>query len=204
MQILDPIVLEGDYVRLEPLTLDYIDALFKVGMDERIWRFTPRRMESRADMEAYVKEALGEQARGKSLPFATVVAATGTVVGCTRFGNVDLFNRRAEIGWTWVARPWQRTTVNTEAKLLMLRHAFDDLDLRRVEFKTDARNSQSQWALGQIGAHKEGVLRRHMTLPDGSARDTVYFSIISEEWTHVETRLENRLRDKMDESEEDE
>jgi RimJ/RimL family protein N-acetyltransferase len=202
METLDPVVLEGDYVRLEPLTLDYVDALADIGLDERLWSLTPRRIASRADIEAYVKEALGEQARGRVLPFATVVAATGTVVGSTRFAAIDLPNRRAEIGWTWIARPWQRTTVNTEAKLLMLRHAFDDLDLRRVEFKTDARNSQSQWALGQIGAVKEGTLRQHMVLPDGSSRDTVYFSIVADEWPDVERRLEQRLRDKMREPEE--
>jgi RimJ/RimL family protein N-acetyltransferase len=204
MDILDPVVLEGDYVRLEPLTLDYVDALAEVGLDERIWQLTPRRVESRADVESYVKDALAEQSRGRSLPFAIVMAATDTVVGSTRFGNLDLANRKLEIGWTWVARPWQRTTVNTESKLLMLRYAFDDLDVRRVEFKTDARNSKSQWALGQIGAHREGTLRQHTVLPDGSSRDTVYFSIISDEWPDVEARLEKRLKNKMSEREEDE
>jgi N-acetyltransferase len=189
-----PVVLEGTVVRLEPLALHHLDALCAVGLEPSLWALTTSRIVSRGDMQHYVEAALGEQAVGSALPFATVERATNTVVGSTRYGNIVPQHRRAEIGWTWIAPRWQRTAVNTEAKYLMLRHAFDVMACRRVELKTSALNARSRAAMLRIGATEEGTLRRHMVQPDGSARDSVYFSVIDEEWPAVRERLEEMLR----------
>jgi RimJ/RimL family protein N-acetyltransferase len=145
-------------------------------------------------MEDYIRTALAEQAQGISLPFGTVHKPSGRTVGSTRFGNIDRENRRVEIGWTWIGRPWQRTAVNTEAKYLMLRHAFEVWDCLRVEFKTDRLNEQSRRALLRIGAKEEGMLRSHMITATGRVRDSVYFSIIAAEWPEARARLEEKLR----------
>ncbi|MEM0962558.1 MAG: GNAT family protein [Bacteroidota bacterium] len=187
--MLDPVILAGEHVRLEPLTLDHLDALTAVGLDDDLWRLTPRQVRTRDDIAAYIEEALESHARGEALPFATVHAASGTVVGSTRFGNVALAHRRVEIGWTWIAPPWQRTAINTEAKLLMLRYAFETLRCQRVELKTDRRNERSQRAMRRIGATEEGTLRKHMVTASGHVRDTVYFSILDDEWPAVEAAL---------------
>jgi N-acetyltransferase len=189
-----PVVLEGTVVRLEPLTLHHLDALCAVGLEPSLWALTTSRIATRGDMQRYVEAALDEQAVGSALPFATVERATNTVVGSTRYGNIVPQHRRAEIGWTWIAPRWQRTAVNTEAKYLMLRHAFDVMACRRVELKTSALNARSRAAMLRIGATEEGTLRRHMVQPDGSARDSVYFSVIDEEWPAVRERLEEMLR----------
>jgi RimJ/RimL family protein N-acetyltransferase len=189
-----PVVLEGTVVRLEPLTLHHLDALCAVGLEPSLWALTTSRIATRGDMQRYVEAALDEQAVGSALPFATVERATNTVVGSTRYGNIVPQHRRAEIGWTWIAPRWQRTAVNTEAKYLMLRHAFDVMACRRVELKTSALNARSRAAMRRIGATEEGTLRRHMVQPDGSARDSVYFSVIDEEWPAVRERLEEMLR----------
>ncbi|MEM1128413.1 MAG: GNAT family protein [Bacteroidota bacterium] len=188
-----PVVLEGDHVRLEPLSLDHLTALTAVGLDPDLWQWTGSLVRTPDDLAAYVQAALDGQARGVMLPFATVERGTGTVVGSTRFGNVALAHRRVEIGWTWVARPWQRTAINTEAKLLMLRHAFGPLGCQRVELKTDALNERSRRAIRRLGAVEEGTLRRHMVTASGRVRDTVYFSITDAEWPGVEARLEAKL-----------
>ena len=145
-------------------------------------------------MRDYIETALEEQRRGLSLPFATTLKATGQIVGSTRFANMDLKNRRVEIGWTWVGVPWQRTVVNTEAKYLMLCHAFETLGCQRVELKTDARNSRSRQAILRLGAKEEGVLRKHMVAYSGRVRDTVYFSILDDEWPSVKARLQAKLQ----------
>jgi RimJ/RimL family protein N-acetyltransferase len=145
-------------------------------------------------MRRYVTAALGELARGGSIPFATVLVQTGQVIGSTRFGNLALEHRRVEIGWTWIAPPWQRTAANTEAKRLMLTHAFERLRCQRVEFKTNALNTASHQALVRLGAKEEGILRRHMIAEDGSSRDTVYYSIVDNEWPAVRQNLEARLQ----------
>ena len=191
---LSPVTLEGRTVRLEPLALRHLDALCAVGLDPSLWALTTVRVASRDDMRRYVQTALADQDAGSALPFATVERATGIVVGSTRFGSVVPEHRRVEIGWTWIAAPWQRTAVNTEAKYLMLRHAFEVMGCRRVELKTSALNSRSRAAMLRIGATEEGTMRRHMVNPDGSARDSVYFSVIDEEWPAVRQRLEGLLR----------
>ncbi len=190
---LAPVVLEGDVVRLEPLRLDHVEALSAVGLDPSLWALTTIRVHTPAKMRAYVEDALTEQRAGASLPFATVERATGRVIGSTRFGNITPAHRRVEIGWTWIAPAWQRTAVNTEAKLLMMRHAFDTLGCRRVELKTSALNLRSRNAMLRIGAIEEGTLRQHMINSDGSNRDSVYFSVLDSEWPVVQARLRTFL-----------
>ncbi|HXE57255.1 MAG TPA: GNAT family protein [Gemmatimonadales bacterium] len=188
-----PVTLEGRYVRLEPLSLDHHARLVDVALDPALWRWTLSRVETPADLRRYLEAALAEQAAGTALPFATVLRNDGRPVGSTRFGNIDRANRRVEIGWTWVAPPWQRTPVNTEAKYLMLRHAFETLGCIRVEFKTDALNERSRRALVRIGAREEGILRRHMITATGRVRDSVYYSVLDGEWPEVKARLEESL-----------
>jgi RimJ/RimL family protein N-acetyltransferase len=141
----------------------------------------------------YISAALNRQADGVALPFAVVAREAGRAVGSTRYGNIDRSHRRVEIGWTWYGRAWQRTAVNTECKYLLLRHAFETLGCIRVEFKTDALNERSRKAILRIGATQEGIFRKHMVLPSGRIRDTVYFSITNDEWPKVKARLEEML-----------
>jgi RimJ/RimL family protein N-acetyltransferase len=187
---LAPVTLEGRVVRLEPLGLEHLGALCAVGLEPSLWAFTTIQITTPAEMRGYVDTALAEQRAGTALAFATVDRATGTVVGTTRFANAVHEHARVEIGWTWVAPRWQRTGVNTEAKLLMLRHAFEVLRVRRVELKTSALNLRSRAAIRRIGATEEGTLRKHMINADGSARHSVYFSVLDDEWPAVQARLE--------------
>jgi len=177
-------------VRLEPLTLEHHADLCDAGLDEELWRWIPNQVRTPADMRAYIEIALRAQAEGSALPFATVERASGRAIGSTRFGNIDRVNRRLEIGWTWIGRPWQRTAINTEAKYLMLRHAFETLGALRVELKTDSLNERSRRAILRLGAVEEGTFRKHMVTESGRIRHTVYYSIIDEEWPAVRARLE--------------
>jgi RimJ/RimL family protein N-acetyltransferase len=190
---LSPCFLEGSLVRLEPLSLRHLDGLCAVGLDPEIWRLTIAQVDSRGAMERYVVQALAEQRAGTALPFATVLQTSGEVIGSTRFHSPAPAHRRVEIGWTWLGRAWQRTGANTEAKYLMLRHAFEHWGCMRVEFKTSTLNERSRAALRRIGAVEEGVLRRHMINEDGTVRDSVYFSILLEEWPSVKLRLERMM-----------
>jgi len=187
-------LLEGAHVRLEPLTRAHIPALVEVGLDPALWRWTTTRAGTPDDMVRYVESALAEAEAGRAFPFATVDRREGKVVGSTRFAAVDRGNRRVEIGWTWLAAPWQRSALNTEAKLLMLRHAFEVMGCIRVELKTDVLNERSRAAIRRLGAVEEGILRHHVVVEGGRIRDTVYYSIIAKEWTGIEGRLEERLR----------
>ena len=191
--IVRPTVLEGTDVRLEPLSLDHLAGLCKVGLDLDLWQIATTMIRDEEDMRGYVETALQLQREGRALPFATVDKRSGSVAGSTRFGNIDTANRRMEIGWTWLGRQFQRTHVNTEAKYLMLQHAFDVLGCIRIEFKTDVINEKSRAALKRIGAKEEGVLRKHMITPDGRIRDSVYFSILDTEWPSVKADLQKRL-----------
>lgn len=190
---ISPVTLEGIHVRLEPLNQEHFDSLCRVGLDENLWLWTTGKVLTPAHMQNYVELALQGQNEGVMLPFVTVNRNTGEVIGSTRYGNIDLHHRRLEIGWTWVAAQWQRTAVNTEAKLLMLRYAFETLACHRVELKTDALNQRSRNAIKRLGAREEGTLRQHMMVDDGRVRDTVYFSIIDKEWPSVEAALLNKL-----------
>lgn len=188
-----PVTLEGAQVRLEPLSIDHLSALCEVGLDPELWRWTNTLIRTETDMRRYIEEALAGQRSGTVLPFATIDRRSGGAVGSTRFGNIDERNRHAEIGWTWIARLWQRTAVNTEAKYLMLRHGFEERGCIRIEFKTDALNTQSRQALLRIGAREEGILRKHMVTESGRLRDSVYFSILDHEWPAVKADLEAKL-----------
>ncbi len=193
MLTLDPVTLEGGVVRLVPLGVAHVDGMCEVGLDPEIWRWMPTTVNDRAGMEAFVQESLEKQMAGTGLPFATTLRETGKVIGSTRFMNVAVAHRRVEVGGTWIGTAWQRTRVNTEAKYLMLRYAFEQLGCLRVEFKTHARNSRSRAAILRLGAVEEGLFRKHMVQGDGSVRDTVYFSIVDDEWPAVKGRLEDRL-----------
>lgn len=192
--IVTPVTLEGKHVQLEPLLAAHHAALTRIGLDEDLWRWIPAPVRIPEEMSAYIEGALAEQARGVSLPFTIVEKNSGKPVGCTRYGNIDRVHRRVEIGWTWVAKPWQRTPVNTEAKYLLLRHAFETLGCIRVELKTDSLNEKSRAAILRIGAQQEGIFRNHMITASGRVRHTVYFSIIDNEWPAVKARLEQRLK----------
>jgi RimJ/RimL family protein N-acetyltransferase len=188
-----PVILEGSHVRLEPLAKAHLAGLTQVGLEEELWRWIPVPVRTAEEMGAYIDTALEEQKRGVSLPFALIERATGRAIGSTRYGNIDRAHRRAEIGWTWVAREWQRTAVNTEAKYLLLRHAFETLGSIRVELKTDSLNEKSRAAILRIGAQEEGIFRNHMITAGGRIRHTVYFSILDCEWPAVKARLESLL-----------
>lgn len=186
--------LEGSTILLAPLERIHIDGLCAIGLDPELWEFTVSLVRNREDMVRYVEEALRQQQAGTALPFVIADRRTSAVLGCTRYGNIDRRNGRVEIGWTWIGREWQKTVVNTEAKYLLLRHAFESIGCVRVEFKTDALNLRSRSALKRIGAKEEGVLRRHMVTDTGRLRDTVYFSILREEWPGAKVALEERSR----------
>jgi RimJ/RimL family protein N-acetyltransferase len=189
-----PIMLEGDIVRLEPLALRHVDDLQAVAFDPDLWRWVPAQVTNRVELEAYIDEALEEQARGVSLPFAVIERRGGRAIGSTRYAAISRSDRRLEIGWTWYGRTWHRTGVNTESKLLLLRHAFETLGAIRVELKTDALNERSRNAILRLGAQQEGIFRNHRIIPgSGRIRDTVYFSIIDREWPAVRARLEEYL-----------
>lgn len=190
------VTLEGRVVRLEPLRIEHA-AIFRelVGDSaEEVFRWFPLAMSTPEDFRNYVGRALDEQRRGVCVGFATVERESGKVIGNTRFINIDAPNRKVEIGFTWIAPPWQRTAVNTEAKYLMLRHAFETWNCLRVELKTDALNQKSRQAILRIGAKEEGTLRKHMLAWNGRQRDSVYFSIVDTEWPAVKAKLEERLR----------
>lgn len=192
-EALEPVLLEGSFVRLEPMTMDHHQRLTEVGLDPEIWRYTVVMIRSREEMRDYIAEAINAQRAGTSLPFVTIERSSGRVVGSTRLGNYDPANRRIEIGWTWLAKAWQRTAINTEAKYLMLSHAFDRLGCVRVELKTDVLNAPSRRAMLRLGAREEGVLRKHTLMWTGRFRDSIYYSVLDDEWPEVKTNLERLL-----------
>jgi RimJ/RimL family protein N-acetyltransferase len=192
LDIVLPVTLAGSVVRLEPVRREHSELFWEVAKDdlEDIFRWIPYSMKMPEDFRRLVDKAFEEQARGESVVFATVEQKSGRAIGSTRFMNIDRTNRRVEIGSTWIAPAWQRTAVNTEAKYLMLRHAFEVWKCMRVEIKTDALNQESRNAILRIGAKEEGTLRRHLVTSTGRVRDTVYFSILDDEWPTVKERLE--------------
>ncbi|GLF94044.1 GNAT family N-acetyltransferase [Streptomyces yaizuensis] len=191
-----PVVLTGRHIRLEPLTPAHVPDLFAAGGgDEEVWRWlstpAPRTPEELAET---VRQLLAESERGAVVAFAVVLLETGRAVGWTTFLDIDPAHERLEIGWTWYGRAHWRTAVNSEAKLLLLTHAFDELGMGRVQLKTDHLNERSQAAIARIGGRREGVLRRHVRRPDGTWRDTVYFSVLADEWPSVRERLDAEAR----------
>jgi RimJ/RimL family protein N-acetyltransferase len=190
-----PLTLEGSVVQLEPIRREHAEMFWQVAKNDLadIFQWIPSSMKTQEDFERLINKAFDEQQRGESVVFATVEKSSGRVVGSTRFMNIDRVNRRVEIGWTWIAPPWQRSAVNTEAKYLMLRHAYEVWGCIRVELKTDALNQRSRNAILRIGAKEEGTLRRHVVTWTGRVRDSVYFSILDHEWPDVKERL-NAMR----------
>jgi N-acetyltransferase len=198
LSIVMPITLEGSVVRLEPIRREHAGLFWEAAKNalDEVFQWIPYRMESVEDFEQIVDKALAEQERGESVVFATVERSSGQLIGSTRFMNIDRVNRRAEIGSTWIVPAWQRTAVNTEAKYLMLRHAFEVWKCMRVELKTDALNHKSRNAILRIGAKEEGTLRRHVITWTGRVRDSVYFSILDTEWPEAKAKLEAKLDQK--------
>jgi RimJ/RimL family protein N-acetyltransferase len=186
----EPVVLDGERVRLEPLTLDHVDDLALVAFDPSLWRWTLARPTDRDGLAAWVRAAVANRDAGLEMPFATVDRASGRAVGSSRFMSIVPEHRRLEIGWTWLGGAYHRTGVNREAKYLQLRHAFEVLGANRVEFKTDALNERANPALLGIGATFEGTFRDHMVMPDGRLRSSNYYSVIAPEWPAVKARLE--------------
>ena len=195
LEIVIPLTLEGEVVRLEPMRADQSDLFWRAAQHalEDIFRWIPYPMQTREDFSRFVTKTLEEQDRGESVAFVTIERSSESVIGSTRFMNIDRANRRVEIGSTWIVPTWQRTAVNTEAKFLMLRHAFEVWKCIRVELKTDALNQKSRNAILRLGAKEEGTLRKHLITWTGRLRDTVYFSILDTEWPSVKAKLEERL-----------
>lgn len=189
-----PVVLTGERAKLVPLEAAHADALYEAGRNPDIWAYLPTWVASPNDMVRFVQEALLARTEGKDLPFVILDQQNDQVVGSTRLCDVSPAHRNLEIGWTWLSPHVWRTRINTECKYLLLRHCFETLQTLRVQLKTDARNIRSQAAIERLGAIKEGILRRHRVMPDGYVRDSVYYSILLEEWPRVKERLENRLR----------
>ncbi|HYR76243.1 MAG TPA: GNAT family protein [Pyrinomonadaceae bacterium] len=190
---ISPVTLEGQHVRLEPLSVAHEEALIAAAGDGELWNSTVTIVPTRATMAAYIEAALEGQAQGRELPFVIVRKVSGEVVGTTRFYEIVPADRRVAIGYTWLSASAQRTAVNTESKLLLLTHAFEHWQCVRVELITDLLNQQSRAAILRLGAKEEGTLRSHMIMPKGRIRDSVVFSIIREEWPEVKARLAAKL-----------
>ena len=160
---------------------DHFEQMCDAGLNENLWRFIPMMVRNREDMRQYILTALKWKNEGTALPFVTFEKSNNILVGSTRYANIDVVHKGLEIGWTWIVPEWQRTYVNTEAKYLMLTHAFENMGCNRVEFKTDSLNEKSRKAIAALGAKEEGLFRNHMIMPDGRVRHTVYYSIIKSE-----------------------
>jgi RimJ/RimL family protein N-acetyltransferase len=193
MAFIEPVTLKGGIATLEPLAAEHESALAKAASDGELWRLWYTSIAPPDRMRDYVATALDMRDRLGAMPFVVRENATGEVVGCTRYFNVDAVNRRLEIGHTWYARRVQRTGVNTECKLLLLGHAFETLGCIAVEFRTHWFNHASRAAIARLGAKQDGVLRNHQLMPDGARRDTVVFSIIDGEWPAVKQHLKFKL-----------
>ena len=188
-----PVTLDGPRVRLEPLEERHLEDLARVAFDDAIWRWTIGRPMDARGLRIWFDQAWASAEAGVEVPFATLDTASGRAIGSTRFMSIAPEHRRLEIGWTWVGTAYQRTGANRAAKLLQLSHAFEALDAERVEFKTHARNEASRNALIGIGARFEGVLRHHTIMPNGSNRDSAFYSVLAGEWPGVKARLEAML-----------
>lgn len=193
MEIL-PVVLIGDSVKIQPMEDDHVQELFDAGNNPAIWAYMPIKVQSIEDMKHHVDGALQAREQGSEFPFVIFDKDSGKIVGSTRFLNISISNRNLEIGWTWLSPTVWRTRINTECKYLLLRHCFETLGTIRVQLKTDSRNVRSQQAIERLGAVKEGVLRNHMVMPDGYVRDSVFYSVIDQEWALVKHKLESMLR----------
>jgi RimJ/RimL family protein N-acetyltransferase len=190
---LTPVTLEGRHVRLEPLTREHRADLARLALDPELWRWTLTRIASLDDLDAYIETALAWRDAGTAMPFATIERSSGRAIGSTRFAHIDGPNRSLEIGWTWLGLAYHRRAFNTEAKLLMLGHAFERMGCVRVEFRVNEPNTRSRTAVARLGAREEGILRHSQIAPDGRLLDWVYYSILRDEWPRVRQGLEQRL-----------
>jgi len=190
---ISPITLEGQNVRLEPLALEHAEPLSEAAREGELWNTTVTIIPQPAGMIDYIQAALNGLAVGKELPFVIIRMSTNEIVGTTRFYEIRSQDRAAAIGYTWLAKSAQRTAVNTEAKLLLLTHAFETWKCLRVELITDVLNEQSRAAILRLGAKQEGILRKHLILPSGRVRDSVVFSITDDDWPEVKAGLMEKL-----------
>ena len=190
---IEPVTLSTERLVLRPLSLDDVPALAEAARDGELWEKRTTTVPRPEGFEDYVRKALELQAAGLALPFTTVVREGDRVVGSTRYMNIDAAHHRVEIGTTWIAKSWQRSFVNTHAKYLMLRHAFESLGCIAVELRTHRLNDQSRAAIERLGARLDGILRQHMIMPDGHIRDTAVYSIVRDEWPAVKQGLEKRM-----------
>ena len=191
---IDKVTLQGSRVILLPLGVQHIEPLYEALDDETIWTYLPGRMESYEDMSKLVAEALDARQQGKELPFVVYDKETQKIVGMTRLLSISEQHRSVEIGYTWYSASVWRTRVNTECKFLLLKYCFEELRTVRVQLKTDRRNARSNEAIARIGAVLEGVLRKERILHDGYIRDSVYYSVIDDEWEAVKQRLIEKLQ----------
>jgi RimJ/RimL family protein N-acetyltransferase len=185
--------LQGSRITLRPLQYTDADALVHAAADGELWNLTVTVVPSPTTVDAYLKKALDGRDAGTVLPFVIVLKDTGEMIGSTRLWKIDRLNRKLEIGSSWISARWQKTFVNTEAKYLLLRHAFEVLDCVRVQFTTDEHNQASRQAILRLGAQQEGIVRHERIMPDGRKRNSVRFSIIDEEWPGVRRNLEQKL-----------
>ena len=187
------IFLEGLSVILKPLRYEHLEALCQIGLEPAIWEWVHTPIYTREDMHRFIERALSEKDRGVTIPFVIIDKSISKIVGSTRFYNILPEHRQLEIGATWLAKPWQKTVINTEAKYLMLTHSFENLQYIRVQFKTDLLNKPSQRSLERIGALQEGIFRNHMILGNGRRRHSIYYSILDTEWPDVKRNLLQKL-----------
>jgi len=185
--------LRGQRILLRPLQYSDAAALLDAAADGELWNLTVTVVPSASTIDSYLKKALDGREAGTVMPFVIVLKDTGEVIGSTRFWKIDRLNRKLEIGSSWIAARWQKSFVNTEAKYLMLCHAFDLLDCVRVQFTTDENNQKSRNAIQRLGAQQEGIVRHERIMPDGRKRNSVRFSIIDDEWPQVRLHLEQKL-----------
>ncbi len=187
---LNPVSLHSNLVRLEPLRREHTEELSRVGLHPELWRLQPEPIDSEAAMQAYVELALAAQAAGSALPFVIIEQATGQIIGTTRYMDIALPHRRLEIGATWLTPLRQRSGANTQAKFLLLQHAFETLGMIRVVFKTEATNEASRRAILRLGGKEEGLFRKHLTARNGRLRDMVYYAILDDDWPQVKKHLQ--------------
>jgi N-acetyltransferase len=193
LEKLEPVTLEGRYIILRPPSIDDIDGLSIAARDGKIWNSRFSQFPNPNEIQKYIQEMLDLSSNGSILPFITIHKASNTIVGTTRYLNIDYENHRLEIGNTWIAKSWRKTYVNTEAKFLMLQYAFEKLECIAVEIRTDVLNIVSRQSIQRLGAKQDGILRHHKIMRDGRIRDTVCYSIIKSEWKQVKENLMEKL-----------
>ncbi len=193
MMVIEPVTLEGRWLRLEPLADRHAEGLAAVAGSDEIWRLLPTAVRTIEEMRAWVGQALAGAQSGQELPFVQIDRATGAPIGSTRIMDIRPEHRAAEIGYTWLGRDWWRTHMNSEAKFLLLSYLFETAGCQRVTLKTDLLNVRSQRAIERLGAVREGVLRKHMIVQEGRSRDSVYYSILDDEWPAIRERMEREL-----------